>query len=154
MNQKGAGVDQGHSHSPSTTFRVSSEFKEICASAMSGNRISGPYSKFSEFDSLTVFTQGVEGQTGVYRDVHEELNIDFGIDQTFFVANHPNSCTSSLTNLEFSTVTDTVSETEEIVSNECKIDSLRKRGTALVDVEITTCKGKALHPESPRPVVD
>ena len=41
-NQKGRGVNQGHSHLPFATFRVSSQFKEICASTMSGNRISGP----------------------------------------------------------------------------------------------------------------
>ena len=98
-NQKGGGVDQGHSHLSSATFRVSSEFKEICASSMSENRI-------------------------------------------------------SLTNSEFSTVTDTVSETEEIVSNECKIDSLSERGTVLVDIKLTTFKWDALHPESSRSEVD
>ena len=43
-------------HLPFATFRVSSQFKEICASTMSGNRISGPYSKFFETDSLTLLT--------------------------------------------------------------------------------------------------
>ena len=59
-----------------------------------------------------------------------------------------------LTNSNSSTVTDTVSEIEEIVSNKFKIDSLSKRGTALVDVELTTFKWEALDPESSRPGAD
>ena len=152
-NQKGGRVDQGHSHLPSATFRVSSQFKEICTSSMSGNRISRPYSKFCEFDSLDPLTEGAEGPGGVYKDVQQGLNIDFGIDQTL-VVNHPNSCTSSLTNSESSTVRDTVSEIQEFVSYECEIDSLSERGTALVDVELAAFKWEALHPESSRPGVD
>ena len=41
-NQKGGGVNQGHSHLHFGTFTFFSQFKEICASTMSGNRISGP----------------------------------------------------------------------------------------------------------------
>ena len=59
----------------------SSEFKEICASAMSGNRISGPHSKFCESDSLTALTHGTEGPGGVHKDVQQELDIDFGIEK-------------------------------------------------------------------------
>ena len=86
----------------------------------------------------------------------QELDIDFGIDQTSrpLVVNHPSSCTSSLTNSEPSAVTDTVSRIEEVVSNECKIDRLSERGTALVDVKLTAFKWVALHPESSRPGVD
>ena len=89
----------------------------------------------------------------MHKDLQQELDIDFGVDQTFrpLVVNHPSSCTSFLTNLEPSTVTDTVSEIEEVVSNKCKIDSLSERRTALVDVEITTFKWEALHSESFRP---
>ena len=106
------------------------------------------FTKFCESDSLTALTQGVEGPGGVDKDVQQELNIDFGNDQTFrsHVVNHPSSCITSLTNLESSAVTNAISEIEEIVSNECKIDSLRERGTALVDVEFTTFKWEALHP--------
>ena len=66
-NQKGGGVNQGHSHLPFATFRVSSQFKEICASTMSGNRISGSSSKFCESDSLTSLTKGAEGPGGVHK---------------------------------------------------------------------------------------
>ena len=123
LNQKGEGVNQGHSHLSFATFRVFSQFKEICASIMSENRISGPYSKFCLCDSLTSLTEGEEGRGGVHKDVQEELDIDFGTDQTFrpLVVNHPSSRTSLLTNSEFSTVTDTVSEVEEVIPNECKI---------------------------------
>ena len=68
-NQKGGGIDQGHSHLPSATFRVSSQFKEICTSSMSGNRISGTYSTFCEFDSLPAITEGAEGPGGAHKDV-------------------------------------------------------------------------------------
>ena len=71
LNQKGGGVNQGHSHLPFATFRVCSQFKEICASTMSGNRISGPYSKFCESDSLTSLKKGAEGPGGVHKDVHK-----------------------------------------------------------------------------------
>ena len=64
-----------------------------------------------------------------------------------FVVNHPTSCTSSLTNPESSTVINTVSLIEEVVSNECKIDSLSKRGITLVDVELTAFEWEALLPE-------
>ena len=40
------------------------------------------------------------------------------------------------------------SEIVEVVANECKIDSLSERGTALVDVELTAFKWEAVHPES------
>ena len=50
-------------------FKVLSEFEAICASTMSGNRISELYSKFCESDSLTALTQGVEGPGGVDKDV-------------------------------------------------------------------------------------
>ena len=83
MSQKGGGVNQGHSHLPLATFRVSSQFKEICALTMSGNRISGPYSKFRESDSLTPLTKGAEGPRGVVKDVQQESDIDFGTDQSF-----------------------------------------------------------------------
>ena len=85
--------------------------------------------------------------------MQQELGIDFEIGQTFrpVVVNHQSSCTRSLTNLISSTVTDTVSETKELVSNACKIDSLSERGTALVEVELTTFKWEVLHPESSRP---
>ena len=118
-NQKGGGVNQGQPHLPLATLRVSSQFKEICASTMSGNRISGPYSKFRESDSLTPLTKGAEGPRGMHKDVQQELDIDFGTDQTFspLFVNHPSSCISSFTNSESSTVTDTVSEIEEVVSN-------------------------------------
>ena len=79
-NQKKGGVDQGHSHLASETFRVASEFKEICALTMSGNRISGPYSKFCECDSLTALTQGACGPRGVHKGVQQKLDIDFGLD--------------------------------------------------------------------------
>ena len=79
-NQKGSGVNQRHSHLPFATFRVSSQFKEICASTMSDNRISGHYSKFCESDSLTPLTKGGEGPQGVHKDVQQELDIDFGIN--------------------------------------------------------------------------
>ena len=59
-NQKGGGVNQGHSHLHFGTFRFFSQFKEICASTMSGNRISGPYSKFCESDSLSLPLQNVQ----------------------------------------------------------------------------------------------
>ena len=65
--RKDVEVNQGHSHLPFATFRVSSQFKEICASTMSGNRISGPYSKFCESDSLTSLTKGAEGPGGVHK---------------------------------------------------------------------------------------
>ena len=86
----------------------------------------------------------------MHEDVQKELDIDFEIDQTFkpVVVNHPSRCTSSLTNLESSTVTDTGSEIEEVISNKCKIYSLSERRTALVDVELTTFKWEALHSES------
>ena len=71
-NQKRGGVNQGHSHLSFATFRVSSQFKEICASTMSGNRISGPYSKFCEPDSLTLLTEGAESPGGVHKDVHKD----------------------------------------------------------------------------------
>ena len=95
-NQKGGGVNQGHSHVPFATFRVSSQFKEICASTMPGNRISGPYSEFCKSESLTSLTQGAEGPGGLHKDVQQELGIDFGIDQTFrsLVVIHPSNCTS------------------------------------------------------------
>ena len=91
---------QGHLHSLSGTFRVSSEVKEICASTLSANRISGSHSKFCESNSLTALTLGAEGPGGVRKDVQQELDIDFGIDLTFrpLVINHPSSCTSSLIN--------------------------------------------------------
>ena len=84
------------------------------------------------------------------------MDINFGIYQTLrhLVVNHPSSCISSLTNSESSIVTDTVSEIEEIVSNECEIDSLSERGAALVDFEFSTFKWEALHRESFRPCVD
>ena len=137
---------QGHFHLASATFRVSSEFKEICASTMSGNRIPGLHCKFCKSDFLTALAQNVQ----------QELDIDFRIDQTFrpLMINHPSSCTSSLRDSESSTVTDTVSEIEGNVSNECKIDSLNERGNALVDAELTTFKWEAFHPESSRPGVD
>ena len=92
----------------------------------------------------------------MHKYVQQELDINFGIDQTFrpLAVNHPISCSSLLKNLESSTVTDTVSEIEEVVSNECKIDSLSERRTALVDVELTTFKWGALHSESFRPGLD
>ena len=92
----------------------------------------------------------------MHKDVLQELDIDFGNDQTFrpLVVNHPSSCTSPLTNSKSSTITDRVSEIEEVVSNECKIDSLSERGATLVDVELTAFKWEALHPESSRPGVD
>ena len=122
-NHKGGGVNQGHSHLPYATFRISSQFKEICVSTMSGNRISGPYCEFCESDSLTALAEGV------HKDVQQELYIDFGIDQIFrpLVINHPSSRTSSINNSKSSTITDTVSEIEEVVSNECKIDSDRAK---------------------------
>ena len=112
--------------------------------------------KFCESNSFTALTQGAEGPGGVHKDVQQELDIDFGTDQTFWslVVNHPACCTSSLTNSESSTVTDIASEIEEIVSNECKIDNLSERGTALVDVELTTFKWEALHRGSSIPGVD
>ena len=87
---------------------------------MSGNRISGPYSKFCESDSLTALTESAEGAGQVHKDVQHELDVDLGTDQNFrpLVVNNPSSCTSLLTNSESSTVTDTVSEIEEFVSNE------------------------------------
>ena len=96
LNQKGGGVNQGHSHLPFATFRISSQFKEICASTMPGNRISGPYSEFCKSESLTSLTEGAEGPGGLHKDVQQELGIDFGIDQTFryLVVNHPSNCTS------------------------------------------------------------
>lgn len=147
---------QGHLHSLSGTFRVSSEVKEICASTLSANRISGSHSKFCESNSLTALTLGAEGPGGVRKDVQQELDIDFGIDLTFrpLVINHPSSCTSSLTNSESSTFTDIASEIEDIVSNGCRIGSLSERETALVDVELTTFQWGALHSESSRPGVD
>ena len=50
------------------------------------------------------------------KDVQQELDIDFGIDQTFraLIVNHPSSCTSLLTSFESSTVTNTVFEIEEV----------------------------------------
>ena len=65
---------------------------------MSGNKISGPYSKFCESDPLTPLTKGAEGPGGVHKDVQQELEIDFGTDQTSrpLVVNHPRSCTNSL----------------------------------------------------------
>ena len=92
----------------------------------------------------------------MHRDVQQELDIDFGTDQIFrlLIVNHPSSCISSLINSESSTVTDTVSEIEEVVSNEFETDRLRERGTALVDVKPTAFKWKALHPESSRPGVN
>ena len=111
---------------------------------MSENRISGPYDESCEYDCLIAFTEGAEGPGGVHKDVRQELDIDFGIDQTFrpLVVNHPSSCTSSLTNSESLTVTDTVSEIG-VVSNECKIDSFSRRGTALVNVfKLTPFSGK------------
>ena len=92
---------------------------------MSGNIIFGSYSKFCESDSFSPL-----------------------------IVNHPSSCISSLINSESSTVTETVSEIEEVVSNEFKIDSLSERGTALVDVKPTAFKWKALHPELCRPGVN
>ena len=88
--------------------------------------------------------------------MQQELGINFEIGQTFrpVVVNHQSICARSLTNLISSTVTDTVSETEELVSNACKIDSLSERGTTLVDVELTTFKWEGLHPESSRPATD
>ena len=61
------------------------------------------------------------------------------------MVNHRSSCTSSFTNSESSTVTDTVSEIEEVVSNECQIDSLSETGTALVDVELTAFEWEGFH---------
>ena len=92
----------------------------------------------------------------MHRDVQQELDIDFGTDQIFrlLIVNHPSSCISSLINSESSTVTDTVSEIEEVVSNEFETDRLRERGTALVDVKPTAFKWKALHPKSSRPGVN
>ena len=123
---------------------------------MPGNRISGPYNKFCESDSLTPLTEGAEGPGGLHKNVQQELDIDFGIDQTFrpLAVSHLSSCTSSLTNSESSTVIDTVSEIEGVILNECKIDSLRERGTALVDAELTAFKWEARHPESSRTGVD
>ena len=102
-NQKGGGVDQGHSHLVSATLRVASEFKEIFPSSISGNRISGLYSKLCESDPLTALTQGAWGRRGVHRDIEQELDIAFGIDQTFrpLVVNHSNSCTRFVINWEF-----------------------------------------------------
>ena len=147
---------QGHLHLLSGTFRVSSEVKEICASTLSGNRISGSHSKFCESYSLTALTLGAEGPGGVRKDVQQELDIDFGIDLTFrsLVINHPSSCTSLLTNSESSTFTDITPEIEDTVSNGCRIGSLSERETALVDVELTTFQWGALRPESSRPAVD
>ena len=111
---------------------------------MSESRVSGPYDEFCEYDCLIALTEGAEGPGGVHKDVRQELDIDFGIDQTFrpLVVNHPSSCTSSLTNSESLTVTDTVSEIG-VVSNECKIDSFSRRGTALVNVfKLTPFSGK------------
>ena len=86
---------------------------------MSRNTISRRHTKFCESDSLTTFTQGPEGPRRVQKDVQQELDIDFGINQTFrpLVVSHLNSCTSSPTNSVSSTVADTVCEVEEIVSN-------------------------------------
>ena len=74
---------------------------------MLGNMISVSHSQFCESDSLTSLTQ-----EGVHKDVQQELDIDFGTDQTFrpTVVNHRSSCTSLLTNSESSTAKDTVSK--------------------------------------------
>ena len=57
--------------------------------------------------------------------------------------------------MESSTVAVTVSEIEEIVTNESKIESFSETGTDLVDVELTTTfKWEGLHPESSRPGID
>ena len=97
-----------------------------------------------------------EERAKIYNRNRIQIDIDFGNDQSFrsLVVSHPSSCTTSLTNLESSTVSNTVSEIEEIVSNKCKIDSLSERGTTLVDVEFTTFKWEALHPESSIPSFD
>ena len=79
-NQEGDGVDQGHSHLPSATFTVSFQFKEICTSTMSGNRISGSHSKFCESDSLSTLTQGAEGLRGMHKEAQQKLDIDSGTD--------------------------------------------------------------------------
>ena len=102
MSQKGEG--------DGATFRVSSQCKEIYALTMSGNRISRPYSKFCESDSLTPLTKGAEVPRGVVKDVQQESDIDFGTDQIFrpLFVNHPSSCTSAFTNSESSTVTDSL----------------------------------------------
>ena len=132
-NQKGGEINQGHSFLPSATFKVSSKFKEICPSTMSGKRVSGPQNNFCESNCRIPLTQGAKGPGGGHKDVQQELNLDFRTEQTFraLVVSHPSSYTSSVKNSESSTVTGTASEMEEIVSNECKIDSLSKRGTAL-----------------------
>ena len=80
----------------------------------------GLHGKFCRSVSLTALTKCVEGPGGVHKDLQQELDIDFEIDQTFrpLVVNHTSSCTSLLANLESSTVTDTVSEIEKVVSNE------------------------------------
>ena len=54
----------------------------------------------------------------MHKDVQQELDINFGIDQTF-------------TNSESSTFIDIASEIEDIVSNVCRIGSLSERETAL-----------------------
>ena len=89
VEPEGGGGNHGHSHLPSATFMVSFEFKEVSASTMSRNRKSVSRSKFCESDSLISLTQ-----EGVQKDVQQELDIDFGVDQTFrpLVVNHPSSC--------------------------------------------------------------
>ena len=69
---------------------------------MSGNSISGPHKKFCEFGSLTALIQGAKGPGEVQKDVQQELDINFGINQTFrpFAISYPSSCTRSLTNLQ------------------------------------------------------
>ena len=118
---------------------------------MTRNRISGPYSKFYESDSLNVLTQSVKGPGGVHKDVQRELDTpNFCLLSSTIQAVVParlqiqNPQQLQIQSLEF----------EEIVSNECKIDSLSERGTTLVHVELTTFKWEALDPESSRPGAD
>ena len=58
----------------------------------------------------------------------QELDIDFGIDQTFrsLVIIHPSSCTSSLTNSESSTVPDTVLKLKKSFQMNVKLTALGK----------------------------
>ena len=92
----------------------------------------------------------------MHKDVQQELDINFGIDQTFrlLIINHPSSCTSSFKNLESSAAADTVSEIDEVLSNVYKVYSVSERGTVLVDVELTRFEWEALHLESSRQGVD
>ena len=83
-------------------------------------------------------------------------DIDFRVDQTIgpIVVNYPSSYSCAITNSTFTTVTNTCSKIEKIISVESGIDTLSEGGTALVDDKPSALQWESLHTKPIRPGLD